>query len=196
MPIVYSKLQINMSSITVTPQVDMVQGDNGRGLDITIAEETSNINIETISASISAEKPSGLLVMLEASEIRKNSDDESIEVFFNDGEQVGLLLQEVGAVQCQLLLEEDGNIVTSFAFIINVKAAIGNIKAIESTSEFRALKDLYQEFNSKLSIMEYYMSQFSDQIRLTSDVYYGNTEPESTLGKVGDIYIKTADEGE
>lgn len=112
---------INLSSQTVPQIIPVVQGDTGRTIQFTIADFT----IPTGStARYYIQKPSGNAVY-------NNATIEDNNVVVNLTAQA---IAETGDNYGQVRIEKDGEIVTSFDFILLVKAFRG-INAVESETE-------------------------------------------------------------
>lgn len=203
MATVFTKLNVSLTDNSITKEIDMVQGDTARGLDIFISDEVeingSSHEEENMECILFCSKPSGLEVSLMANYVAKYNGSNAYEVRFNGSIEFSRLLQEVGRVKCQVYLKNELEIVTSFAFYINVfenKALVTNDKKTypyyqEELRHLQELKDGKDIINEELDRLEQVAKEIEDaQTKFISNVYYGTNEPSADLGKDGDVYVR------
>jgi len=192
---VNTQLTISMTTQTSTPVVEMTQGDNGRGLDIFITDDITTSGSgtvdSTLSATLYAEKPSGLKSSISASQILKYEGSDTYEIIFNGSDDFANIIAEVGITKAQIVLMSNEEHVTSFTINIKVVESIALATSLDSISNFGDIISLYNSLEDMKETMDNYISQFENQLKLTVNVRYGTTDPtvEST-DKDGDLYIK------
>lgn len=192
---IYSKITIGMTNRSVTPSIDMVQGDNGRGLDIFITDDiiTSENGFadSTFVATLYAEKPSGQMVSLVADEVINFSNTDSYEVKFKGSDNFSNVIAEVGVTICQVVLRSNDKYVTSFEIRINVIENRSKSRKATSSQEFYDMQQMMSSFERKEAELDEYIDQFKQQAMLTVQVFYGTSEPGNIEGaRDGDIYIQ------
>lgn len=192
---VYTSVTVSLTKQTNTPVVDMPQADSGRGLDIFITDdivttESGNVD-ETLSATLFAEKPSGLKVALNSNEVIRYDNTDTYEVRFNGSEAFANMLAETGIVKAQVSLMSGSDFVTTFNIYINVVDNIAMQVDVESTEEFQNAIDVIKTVNAKIAELNEYINKFQSQLKLTVNVRSGTTDPVVlSTDKAGDIYIK------
>lgn len=194
MAITYSNVTVSLTTQTSVPVVDMVQGDTGRGLDVFISDDIITDEIayidDSLTATLWATKPSGLMVSMDAASVSRFQNSNAYEIKFSDPETFQQVIAEVGVTQCQINVLMSGEFVTSVPIKINV---IENMAAfeLESKEEFRNAIELMAKQREYIRVLENYVSQFQEQLKLTVNVRYGTSDPTVlSTDKQGDIYIR------
>lgn len=194
MAITYSNVTVSLITQTSVPVVEMVQGDTGRGLDVFISDDIITDEIaytdDSLTATLWATKPSGLMVSMDASSVSRFQNSNAYEIKFSDPETFQQVIAEVGVTQCQINVMMSGEFVTSVPIKINV---IENMAAfdLESKEEFRNAIELMAKQREYIRVLENYVSQFQEQLKLTVNVRYGTSDPTVlSTDKQGDIYIR------
>ena len=194
MAITYSNVTVSLTTQTSVPVVEMVQGDTGRGLDVFISDDIITDEIaytdDSLTATLWATKPSGLMVSMDAASVSRFQNSNAYEIKFSDPETFQQFIAEVGVTQCQINVMMSGEFVTSVPIKINV---IENMAAfeLESKEEFRNAIELMAKQREYIRVLENYVSQFQEQLKLTVNVRYGTSDPTVlSTDKQGDIYIK------
>lgn len=194
MAITYSNVTVSLTTQTSVPVVEMVQGDTGRGLDVFISDDIITDEIaytdDSLTAILWATKPSGLMVSMDAASVSRFQNSNAYEIKFSDPETFQQVIAEVGVTQCQINVLMSGEFVTSVPIKINV---IENMAAfdLESKEEFRNAIELMAKQREYIRVLENYVSQFQEQLKLTVNVRYGTSDPTVlSTDKQGDIYIK------
>lgn len=192
---VYTSVTVSLTKQTDIQVIDMPRADNGRGLDIFIADDivTSETGVvdKTLSAMLFAEKPSGLMVSLSANEVIRFDNTDTYEVKFNGSDAFANMLSEIGIVKAQVSLMSGSTYVTTFNIYINVVDNIGTQVDIDSTQEFKNAIEVINAANAKISELNEYISRFQEQLKLTVNVRSGTADPTVlNTDKAGDIYIK------
>lgn len=194
MAIVYSNVTVSLTKQTSVPVVEMVQGDTGRGLDVFISDDIITDEIaytdDSLTATLWATKPSGLMVSMDAASVSRFQNSNAYEIKFSDPETFQQVIAEVGVTQCQINVLMSGEFVTSVPIKINV---IENMAAfdLESKEEFRNAIELMAKQREYIRVLENYVSQFQEQLKLTVNVRYGTSDPTVlSTDKQGDIYIR------
>lgn len=195
MAIVYSNVTVSLTKQTSVPIVEMVQGDTGRGLDVFISDEIITDEVayidEGLTATLWATKPSGLMVSMDATSVSRFQNSNAYEIKFSDPETFQQIIAEVGIVQCQINVLMSGEFVTSVPIKINVIENIAASFDLESKEEFRNAIELMAKQREYIRVLEDYVSQFQEQLKLTVNVRYGTSDPTVlSTDKQGDIYIK------
>lgn len=195
MAIVYSNVTVSLTKQTSVPIVEMVQGDTGRGLDVFISDEIITDEVayidEGLTATLWATKPSGLMVSMDATSVSRFQNSNAYEIKFSDPETFQQIIAEVGIVQCQINVLMSGEFVTSVPIKINVIENMATAFDLESKEEFRNAIELMAKQREYIRVLEDYISQFQEQLKLTVNVRYGTSDPTVlSTDKQGDIYIK------
>lgn len=195
MAIVYSNVTVSLTKQTSVPIVEMVQGDTGRGLDVFISDEIITDEVayidEGLTATLWATKPSGLMVSMDATSVSRFQNSNAYEIKFSDPKTFQQIIAEVGITQCQINVLMSGEFVTSVPIKINVIENIAASFDLESKEEFRNAIELMAKQREYIRVLEDYVSQFQEQLKLTVNVRYGTSDPTVlSTDKQGDIYIK------
>lgn len=195
MAIVYSNVTVSLTKQTSVPIVEMVQGDTGRGLDVFISDEIITDEVayidEGLTATLWATKPSGLMVSMDATSVSRFQNSNAYEIKFSDPKIFQQIIAEVGIVQCQINVLMSGEFVTSVPIKINVIKNMATAFDLESKEEFRNAIELMAKQREYIRVLEDYISQFQEQLKLTVNVRYGTSDPTVlSTDKQGDIYIK------
>lgn len=195
MAIVYSNVTVSLTKQTSVPIVEMVQGDTGRGLDVFVSDDIitdqAAYTDDSLIATLWATKPSGLMVSMDATSVSRFQNSNAYEIKFSDPEIFQQIIAEVGIVQCQINVLMSGEFVTSFPIKINVIENIAMSFELESKEEFRNAIELMAKQREYIRVLEDYISQFQEQLKLTVNVRYGTSDPTVlSTDKQGDIYIK------
>lgn len=195
MAIVYSNVTVSLTKQTSVPIVEMVQGDTGRGLDVFVSDDIITDQVaytdDSLTATLWATKPSGLMVSMDATSVSKFQNSNAYEIKFSDPEIFQQIIAEVGIVQCQINVLMSGEFVTSVPIKINVIENMAIAFDLESKEEFRNAIELMAKQREYIRVLEDYISQFQEQLKLTVNVRYGTSDPTVlSTDKQGDIYIK------
>lgn len=195
MAIVYSNVTVSLTKQTSVPIVEMVQGDTGRGLDVFVSDDIITDQVaytdDSLTATLWATKPSGLMVSTDATSVSRFQNSNAYEIKFSDSEIFQQIIAEVGIVQCQINVLMSGEFVTSVPIKINVIENIALSFELESKEEFRNAIELMAKQREYIRVLEDYISQFQEQLKLTVNVRYGTSDPTVlSTDKQGDIYIK------
>lgn len=195
MAIVYSNVTVSLTKQTSVPIVEMVQGDTGRGLDVFVSDDIITDQVaytdDSLTATLWATKPSGLMVSMDATSVSRFQNSNAYEIKFSDPEIFQQIIAEVGIVQCQINVLMSGEFVTSVPIKINVIENMATAFELESKEEFRNAIELMAKQREYIRILEDYISQFQEQLKLTVNVRYGTSDPTVlSTDKQGDIYIK------
>lgn len=195
MAIVYSNVTVSLTKQTSVPIVEMVQGDTGRGLDVFVSDDIITDQVaytdDSLTATLWATKPSGLMVSMDATSVSRFQNSNAYEIKFSDPETFQQIIAEVGIVQCQINVLMSGEFVTSVPIKINVIENIAASFDLESKEEFRNAIELMAKQREYIRVLEDYISQFQEQLKLTVNVRYGTSDPTVlSTDKQGDIYIK------
>jgi hypothetical protein len=195
MAIVYSNLNVSLTKQTSVPIVEMVQGDTGRGLDVFVSDDIITDELayidDSLTATLWATKPSGLMISMDAASVSRFQNSNAYEIKFSDSKIFQQIIAEVGIVQCQINVLMSGEFVTSFPIKINVIENIATSFKLESKEEFRNAIELMAKQREYIKVLEDYISQFQEQLKLTVNVRYGTSDPTVlSTDKPGDIYIK------
>ncbi len=195
MAIVYSNVTVSLTKQTSVPIVEMVQGDTGRGLDVFVSDDIitdqAAYTDDSLIATLWATKPSGLMVSMDATSVSRFQNSNAYEIKFSDPEIFQQIIAEVGIVQCQINVLMSGEFVTSVPIKINVIENIAMSFELESKEEFRNAIELMAKQREYIRVLEDYISQFQEQLKLTVNVRYGTSDPTVlSTDKQGDIYIK------
>lgn len=195
MAITYSNVTVSLTTQTSVPVVEMVQGDTGRGLDVFISDDIITDEIvytdDSLTATLWATKPSGLMVSMDAASVSRFQNSNAYEIKFSDSETFQQVIAEVGVTQCQINVLMSGEFVTSVPIKINVIENMATAFDLESKEEFRNAIELMAKQREYIRVLENYVSQFQEQLKLTVNVRYGTSNPTVlSTDKQGDIYIK------
>lgn len=195
MAITYSIVTVSLTTQTSVPVVEMVQGDTGRGLDVFISDDIITDEIaytdDSLTATLWATKPSGLMVSMDAASVSRFQNSNAYEIKFSDSKTFQQIIAEVGVTQCQINVLMSGEFVTSFPIKINVIENVATSFKLESKEEFRNAIELMAKQREYIRVLEDYVSQFQEQLKLTVNVRYGTSNPTVlSTDKQGDIYIK------
>ena len=195
MAIVYSNVTVSLTKQTSVPIVEMVQGDTGRGLDVFVSDDIITDQVaytdDSLTATLWATKPSGLMVSMDATSVSRFQNSNAYEIKFSDPEIFQQIIAEVGIVQCQINVLMSGEFVTSVPIKINVIENMATAFELESKEEFRNAIELMAKQKEYIRVLEDYISQFQEQLKLTVNVRYGTSDPTVlSTDKQGDIYIK------
>lgn len=192
---IYTNLTMSLSREQVPPIVPMVQGDNGRGLRITLTddvlvEETGEVD-SSLSAQMWVKKPSGMEVSMNATQVIRYSNSNSYQIIFDGSDTFANALAEEGLSTAQVILMSGESYVTSFNIVFKVQGNIAVQSDIISSTEYANIIQLINEFNAQKAELDDYISQFEDQLKLTVNVRYGTGVPTVQSGdKEGDLYIR------
>lgn len=195
MAIVYSNVTVSLTKQTSVPIVEMVQGDTGRGLDVFVSDDIITDQVaytdDSLTATLWATKPSGLMVSMDATSVSRFQNSNAYEIKFSDSKIFQQIIAEVGIVQCQINVLISGEFVTSVPIKINVIENMAIAFDLESKEEFRNAIELMAKQREYIRVLEDYISQFQEQLKLTVNVRYGTSDPTVlSTDKQGDIYIK------
>jgi hypothetical protein len=195
MAIVYSNVTVSLTKQTSVPIVEMVQGDTGRGLDVFVSDDIITDQVaytdDSLTATLWATKPSGLMVSMDATSVSRFQNSNAYEIKFSDPEIFQQIIAEVGIVKCQINVLMSGEFVTSVPIKINVIENMATAFDLESKEEFRNAIELMAKQREYIRVLEDYISQFQEQLKLTVNVRYGTSDPTVlSTDKQGDIYIK------
>jgi hypothetical protein len=195
MAIVYSNVTVSLTKQTSVPIVEMVQGDTGRGLDVFVSDDIITDKVaytdDSLTATLWATKHSGLMVSMDATSVSRFQNSNAYEIKFSDPEIFQQIIAEVGIVQCQINVLMSGEFVTSVPIKINVIENMAIAFDLESKEEFRNAIELMAKQREYIRVLEDYISQFQEQLKLTVNVRYGTSDPTVlSTDKQGDIYIK------
>lgn len=195
MAIVYSNVTVSLTKQTSVPIVEMVQGDTGRGLDVFVSDDIITDEVaytdDSLTATLWATKPSGLMVSMDATSVSRFQNSNAYEIKFSDPKIFQQVIAEVGVTQCQINVLMSGEFVTSVPIKINVIENMSGSFSLESKEEFRNAIELMAKQREYIKVLEDYISQFQEQLKLTVNVRYGTSDPTVlSTDKPGDIYIK------
>ena len=195
MAIVYSNVTVSLTKQTSVPIVEMVQGDTGRGLDVFVSDDIITDQVayadDSLIATLWATKPSGLMVSMDATSVSRFQNSNAYEIKFSDPKTFQQIIAEVGITQCQINVLMSGEFVTSVPIKINVIENMATAFDLESKEEFRNAIELMAKQREYIRVLEDYISQFQEQLKLTVNVRYGTSDPTVlSTDKQGDIYIR------
>ncbi len=195
MAIVYSNVTVSLTKQTSVPIVEMVQGDTGRGLDVFVSDDIITDQVaytdDSLIATLWATKPSGLMISMDAASVSRFQNSNAYEIKFSDPKIFQQVIAEVGVTQCQINVLMSGEFVTSVPIKINVIENMAGSFSLESKEEFRNAIELMAKQREYIKVLEDYVSQFQEQLKLTVNVRYGTSDPTVlSTDKQGDIYIK------
>lgn len=192
---IYTNVTVSLTNQSNPPVVEMMQGDNGRGLDIFVTNDIvtngQGVVDSTLKAVLYAEKPSGLKVSLNSSSVIRYENTDTYEIRFDGSDKFANMIAEVGIVKAQVCLMSGNSYVTTFDILIKVVENIAMQIDIESTEEFSNVAELIKTANTTLAELNKYVEMFKSQTKLTVNVRSGTQDPVATAeDKAGDIYIK------
>lgn len=192
---IYTNVTVSLTNQSNPPVVEMMQGDNGRGLDIFVANDIvtngQGVVDSTLKAVLYAEKPSGLKVSLNSSSVIRYENTDTYEIRFDGSDKFANMIAEVGIVKAQVCLMSGNSYVTTFDILIKVVENIAMQIDIESTEEFSNVAELIKTANATIAELNKYIEMFKEQTKLTVNVRSGTQDPVATAqDKAGDIYIK------
>ena len=195
MAIVYSNVTVSLTKQTSVPIVEMVQGDTGRGLDVFVSDDIITDQVaytdDSLTATLWATKPSGLMISMDAASVSRFQNSNAYEIKFSDPKIFQQVIAEVGVTQCQINVLMSGEFVTSVPIKINVIENMAGSFSLESKEELRNAIELMAKQREYIKVLEDYVSQFQEQLKLTVNVRYGTSDPTVlSTDKQGDIYIK------
>lgn len=192
---IYTNLTMSLSREQVPPIIPMVQGDNGRGLQITLTddvlvEETGEVD-SNLHAQMWVKKPSGKEVSMDATQVIRYQNSDSYQIIFDGSDTFANAIAEEGLATAQVILTSGESYVTSFNIVFKVQNNIVLQSEVKSSTEYANIIQLINEFNAQKTILNQYISQFEDQLKLTVNVRYGSGVPTIQSGdKEGDLYIR------
>lgn len=192
---VYTNVTVSLTNQSNPPVVEMMQGDNGRGLDIFVTNDIvtneQGVVDSTLKAVLYAEKPSGLKISLNSSTVIRYKNTDTYEILFDGSDTFANMIAEVGIVKVQVCLMSGNSYITTFDILIKVVENIAMQIDIESTEEFSNVAELIKAANTTLAELNKYIEMFKEQTKLTVNVRSGTQDPVATAqDKAGDIYIK------
>lgn len=192
---IYTNVTVSLTNQSNPPVAEMMQGDNGRGLDIFVTNDIvtngQGVVDSTLKAVLYAEKPSGLKVSLNSSSVIRYENTDTYEIRFDGSDKFANMIAEVGIVKAQVCLMSGNSYVTTFDILIKVVENIAMQIDIESTEEFYNVAELIKTANATLAELNKYVEMFKSQTKLTVNVRSGTQDPVATAeDKAGDIYIK------
>ena len=192
---IYTNVTVSLTNQSNPPVVEMMQGDNGRGLDIFVTNDIvtngQGVVDSTLKAVLYAEKPSGLKVSLNSSSVIRYENTDTYEIRFDGSDKFANMIAEVGIVKAQVCLMSGNSYVTTFDILIKVVENIAMQIDIESTEEFSNVAELIKTANATIAELNKYIEMFKEQTKLTVNVRSGTQDPVATAqDKAGDIYIK------
>lgn len=191
----YTDLTVSLTREQATPVVSMVQGDTGRGLRITLTDdvyvdEPGSVD-SSLTAKLWAKKPSGKEVSMDASQVIRYENSNSYQIIFDGSDVFANAIAEVGATQVQVILLSGETYITSFNILFNVQGNLMKASSFTSSTEYADAITLLNALNQQKSLMDQYISQFQNQLKLTVNVRYGTGNPSYQSGdKDGDLYIR------
>ena len=192
---IYTNVTVSLTNQSNPPVVEMMQGDNGRGLDIFVTNDIvtngQGVVDSTLKAVLYAEKPSGLKVSLNSSSVIRYENTDTYEIRFDGSDKFANMIAEVGIVKAQVCLMSGNSYVTTFDILVKVVENIAMQIDIESTEEFSNVAELIKTANATIAELNKYIEMFKEQTKLTVNVRSGTQDPVATAqDKAGDIYIK------
>ena len=192
---IYTNVTVSLTNQSNPPVVEMMQGDNGRGLDIFVTNDIvtngQGVVDSTLKVVLYAEKPSGLKVSLNSSSVIRYENTDTYEIRFDGSDKFANMIAEVGIVKAQVCLMSGNSYVTTFDILIKVVENIAMQIDIESTEEFSNVAELIKTANATIAELNKYIEMFKEQTKLTVNVRSGTQDPVATAqDKAGDIYIK------
>lgn len=192
---VYTDLTVSLTREQATPVISMVQGDSGRGLRITLTDDVyvdeTGSEDTSLSAKLWAKKPSGMEVSMNASQVIRYENSDSYQIIFDGSDTFANVIAETGITTVQIILQSDEQTVTTFDILIRVVASVMKDSSFMSSTEFADAIQLLNALEQQQTLMDQYILQFQDQLKLTVNVRYGTSNPTYQSGdKDGDLYIR------
>ena len=192
---VYTDLTVSLTREQATPVISMVQGDSGRGLRITLTDDVyvdeTGSEDTSLSAKLWAKKPSGMEVSMNASQVIRYENSDSYQIIFDGSDTFANVIAETGITTVQIILQSGEQTVTTFYILIRVVASVMKASSFMSSTEFADAIQLLNALEQQQTLMDQYILQFQDQLKLTVNVRYGTTNPTYQSGdKDGDLYIR------
>lgn len=195
MATVYTYLTLSATREQAVPIISMVQGDNGRGLIVTITDDVyvnSTAEAEdSLTGQIWVKKPSGMEVSMNASQVLRYENSDSYQIIFEASDTFANMIAEEGRTIAQIILKSGEQIVSTFNIYILVAPSIMQGSKIKSSDEWANAIELMDSLEEQQELMNQYIEQFQNQLKLTTNVRYGTGEPEAlSTDKDGDLYIR------
>lgn len=192
---VYTDLTVSLTREQATPVISMVQGDSGRGLRITLTDDVyvdeTGSEDTSLSAKLWAKKPSGMEVSMNASQVIRYENSDSYQIIFDGSDTFANVIAETGITTVQIILQSGEQTVTTFDILIRVVASVMKASSFMSSTEFADAIQLLNALEQQQNLMDQYILQFQDQLKLTVNVRYGTSNPTHQSGdKDGDLYIR------
>ena len=192
---VYTDLTVSLTREQATPVISMVQGDSGRGLRITLTDDVyvdeTGSEDTSLSAKLWAKKPSGKEVSMNASQVIRYENSDSYQIIFDGSDTFANVIAETGITTVQIILQSGEQTVTTFDILIRVVASVMKASSFKSSTEFANAIQLLNALEQQQTLMDQYILQFQDQLKLTVNVRYGTSNPTYQSGdKDGDLYIR------
>lgn len=192
---VYTDLTVSLTREQATPVISMVQGDSGRGLRITLTDDVyvdeTGSEDTSLSAKLWAKKPSGMEVSMNASQVVRYENSNSYQIIFDGSDTFANVIAETGITTVQIILQSGEQTVTTFDILIRVVASVMKASSFMSSTEFADAIQLLNALEQQQTLMDQYILQFQDQLKLTVNVRYGTSNPTYQSGdKDGDLYIR------
>lgn len=192
---VYTDLTVSLTREQATPVISMVQGDSGRGLRITLTDDVyvdvTGSEDTSLSAKLWAKKPSGKEVSMNASQVIRYENSDSYQIIFDGSDTFANVIAETGITTVQIILQSGEQTVTTFDILIRVVASVMKASSFMSSTEFADAIQLLNALEQQQTLMDQYILQFQDQLKLTVNVRYGTSNPTHQSGdKDGDLYIR------
>lgn len=192
---VYTDLTVSLTREQATPVISMVQGDSGRGLRITLTDDVyvdeTGSEDTSLSAKLWAKKPSGMEVSMNASQVIRYENSDSFQIIFDGSDTFANVIAETGITTVQIILQSGEQTVTTFDILIRVVASVMKASSFMSSTEFADAIQLLNALEQQQTLMDQYILQFQDQLKLTVNVRYGTSNPTYQSGdKDGDLYIR------
>lgn len=192
---VYTDLTVSLTREQATPVISMVQGDSGRGLRITLTDDVyvdeTGSEDTSLSAKLWAKKPSGKEVSMNASQVIRYENSDSYQIIFDGSNTFANVIAETGITTVQIILQSGEQTVTTFDILIRVVASVMKASSFMSSTEFADAIQLLNALEQQQTLMDQYILQFQDQLKLTVNVRYGTSNPTYQSGdKDGDLYIR------
>ena len=192
---VYTDLTVSLTREQATPVISMVQGDSGRGLRITLTDDVyvdeTGSEDSSLTAKLWAKKPSGKEVSMNASQVIRYENSDSYQIIFDGSDTFANVIAETGITTVQIILQSGEQTVTTFDILIRVVASVMKASSFMSSTEFSDAIQLLNALEQQQTLMDQYILQFQDQLKLTVNVRYGTSNPTYQSGdKDGDLYIR------
>lgn len=192
---VYTDLTVSLTREQATPVISMVQGDTGRGLRITLTDDVyvdeTGSEDSSLTAKLWAKKPSGMEVSMNASQVIRYENSDSYQIIFDGSDTFANVIAETGITTVQIILQSGDQTVTTFDILIRVVASVMKASSFMSSTQFADAIEVLNALEQQQELMDQYILQFQDQLKLTVNVRYGTTNPTYQSGdKDGDLYIR------